>query len=294
MLRAVEIPARLVSGFKGGELNRFSGGYEVEQRHAHAWVEAQIGPDWVVLDPTPSEARTQSVTSLGPKLSVWSQLTSLMSGFWGRHVVGMNLSRQREELYKPLEASVRRWWDALKQGRIETSGLIAGFKRLLTSPERWFSWQGGAVTFVFLLLVAGLIWMARRAWRAVARFRARYRRHARHRVVVEFYERFRRLCEATGLRRLPAQTQREYAVSVVHRLNAMLAAAGLTDFPDRLVDAFYRVRFGTESLEPGQVEEIEKRLSELEELLPRARSEPVSAAKTAVLSSRHQASAAQT
>ena len=293
MLRAVDVPARLVSGFKGGELNRFSGAYEVEQRHAHAWVEANIGSEWLVLDPTPSDARTASVASLGPKLSAWSQFTSLMSGFWGRHVVGMSLSRQRDELYKPLEASIRRWWESLKQGRIETAGLIAGLRRLLTSPERWFSWQGGTVTFVLLLFVAGITWLARRAWRVIVRFRARYRERSRHRVIVEFYERFRRICETSGLRRLPAQTQREHAQGVVGRLNALLAAAGLTEFPDRLVEAFYRVRFGGQALEPGVIEEIDRRLSDLEQLVPRLRSRPASE-KTAALTSPHHASAAQT
>lgn len=293
MLRAVDVPARLVSGFKGGELNRFSGAYEVEQRHAHAWVEANVGAEWIVLDPTPSDARTESVASLGPKLSAWSQLTSLMSGFWGRHVVGMSLSRQRDGLYKPLEASIRHWWESLKEGRIETSGLVAGLKRLLTSPERWFSWQGGVVTFVLLLFVSGLVWLARRVWRVIGRFRARYRQHVRHRVVVEFYERFRRLCEASGLRRLPAQTQREYARSVVSRLNAMLTAAGLAEFPDRLVEAFYQVRFGAQPLEPGLIDEIDRRLSELEQLVPRRRSR-MAAANAAALSAPHQASAVQT
>jgi protein-glutamine gamma-glutamyltransferase len=40
MLRAVDIPSRLVSGFKGGQTSGFSGAFVVEGRHAHAWVEA--------------------------------------------------------------------------------------------------------------------------------------------------------------------------------------------------------------------------------------------------------------
>src|SRR5690606_32776965 len=50
MLRSVDIPARLISGFKGGKVNRISGLFEVEQRHAHAWTEAYIDGQWVVLD----------------------------------------------------------------------------------------------------------------------------------------------------------------------------------------------------------------------------------------------------
>jgi transglutaminase-like putative cysteine protease len=54
MLRAVNIPSRLVTGFSLGERNPVTGYYEVRALNGHAWVEAYI-PErgWVMLEPTP-------------------------------------------------------------------------------------------------------------------------------------------------------------------------------------------------------------------------------------------------
>src|SRR5262249_56352097 len=54
MLRAIDVPSRLVTGFKGADRLGSTGPYEVQQRHAHAWVEAYLDGKWVVLDPTPA------------------------------------------------------------------------------------------------------------------------------------------------------------------------------------------------------------------------------------------------
>ena len=55
MLRSLDIPARLVVGFKGGELNSLGGFYQVRQRNAHAWVEAYLPPDEVPDDESISQ-----------------------------------------------------------------------------------------------------------------------------------------------------------------------------------------------------------------------------------------------
>jgi hypothetical protein len=52
ILRTKGIPARLVSGFMGGEFNRFAGFYLISQNDAHVWVEALDNGKWVRIDPT--------------------------------------------------------------------------------------------------------------------------------------------------------------------------------------------------------------------------------------------------
>ena len=57
MLRMSGIPARVVSGFSPGSLNRDTGEFRVRDLDAHSWVEvyfADIG--WVTFDPTPAAA----------------------------------------------------------------------------------------------------------------------------------------------------------------------------------------------------------------------------------------------
>lgn len=52
ILRTKSIPTRLVSGFLGGNYNKFAGYYLVTHNDAHVWVEAFENGQWLRLDPT--------------------------------------------------------------------------------------------------------------------------------------------------------------------------------------------------------------------------------------------------
>jgi transglutaminase-like putative cysteine protease len=53
LLRSAGIPARIVTGYQGGELNRVDGFWIVRQSDAHAWTEVWLsGQGWVRVDPT--------------------------------------------------------------------------------------------------------------------------------------------------------------------------------------------------------------------------------------------------
>jgi protein-glutamine gamma-glutamyltransferase len=57
MLRAAGIPARIVAGYQGGELNPLGDHLLVRQYDAHVWVEAWLaGQGWVEFDPTAAVA----------------------------------------------------------------------------------------------------------------------------------------------------------------------------------------------------------------------------------------------
>jgi protein-glutamine gamma-glutamyltransferase len=53
LMRALGIPARIVTGYQGGELNGVDGYWVVRQSDAHAWAEVwQEGSGWLRVDPT--------------------------------------------------------------------------------------------------------------------------------------------------------------------------------------------------------------------------------------------------
>jgi len=57
LMRALQIPARVVTGYQGGELNPVDGYMTVRQADAHAWAEAWLpGRGWVRVDPTAAVA----------------------------------------------------------------------------------------------------------------------------------------------------------------------------------------------------------------------------------------------
>jgi transglutaminase-like putative cysteine protease len=53
LMRALDVPARVVTGYQGGELNPVDGFMTVRQADAHAWTEVWLaGRGWVRIDPT--------------------------------------------------------------------------------------------------------------------------------------------------------------------------------------------------------------------------------------------------
>jgi len=53
LMRALNIPARIVTGYQGGEMNHLDGYWVVRQSDAHAWAEIwQEGQGWLRVDPT--------------------------------------------------------------------------------------------------------------------------------------------------------------------------------------------------------------------------------------------------
>jgi protein-glutamine gamma-glutamyltransferase len=53
LMRAMDVPARIVTGYQGGELNSVDGFWAVRQRDAHAWAEVwEADRGWFRVDPT--------------------------------------------------------------------------------------------------------------------------------------------------------------------------------------------------------------------------------------------------
>jgi len=67
LLRAAGVPARVVTGFQGGQVNAFDGFWTVRNSDAHAWAEVWLASQgWVRVDPTAavSPGRTGSFNRL--------------------------------------------------------------------------------------------------------------------------------------------------------------------------------------------------------------------------------------
>ncbi len=70
LMRGMGLPARIVTGYQGGELNGVDGYWVVRQADAHAWTEVYMGGrGWVRVDPTSAVApgRTGSFQRLQPQ-----------------------------------------------------------------------------------------------------------------------------------------------------------------------------------------------------------------------------------
>ncbi len=121
LMRAAAIPARVVTGYQGGELNRLGDYLVVRQRDAHAWAEVWLKDQgWVRIDPTAAVAPErvekgidgalpqQYSPLLGMELAAnssliqtWKQMQQVwdaVNNGWNQWVLGYGPERQQQLL----------------------------------------------------------------------------------------------------------------------------------------------------------------------------------------------------
>ena len=118
MMRAAGIPARVVTGYQGGTINRFDGTMVIRQSDAHAWVEVWIEDrGWLRVDPTALAAPDRIERGLSNALpdsdtrpfmmrsGVVAQVMrdmrdrwEALANAWDINVIGFNQQRQRDLL----------------------------------------------------------------------------------------------------------------------------------------------------------------------------------------------------
>ena len=263
MLRSVDVPSRVVSGFKGGKLNRQTNQFEVRQLHAHLWVEAYIGGGWVPFDATPP-AREDSVDRLqsGPS-GIVGRLRHAWERTWSQ---GVRLSRADQDrlLYDPIRDGARNLWESVRDLGGSGASISDLLRSLGTSPQRWISWRGGVVAFMILLVTAAIVALLRRVWSLLRRLGGGSVEGNRATRTVEFYERFRRVAARAGFEREGAQTPREFAGVLSGSLPADGAGPQLPEF---VTENYYRVRYGNEQLAPELLSSLKQQLDLFEEQL---------------------------
>jgi len=271
LLRSVDIPSRMVNGFKGGDWNELTQTMIVRQKHAHSWVEAYAGlgpqyiPIWITLDPTPSLQRQESIAQVGGVARNFRPLTDVFRHIWIFYIIGYDGDRQDRLLYQPMREMikvVREKWSQVGKWFKEWFTFLFHFRNVTAL----ISIRGFFVSFFVLILLAGSVHLVFRIIMRVLRWL--------HGPPVDstsltagilFYRRLVQLLAQYELERTPAETQSEFAV----RAHKFLTAKGpltqqMADVPRQVVDAFYRVRFGHLDLEPDSLEQLDARLDALE------------------------------
>ncbi|MFL6672327.1 MAG: DUF3488 and DUF4129 domain-containing transglutaminase family protein [Massilia sp.] len=134
LMRAAGIPARVVTGYQGGEINPLDGYLTVRQSDAHAWAEVWLaGRGWVRVDPTaavsPQRVQRGMAHTLPPRppfgiaglgrlmefdtggdslLARWRYAMSALDNGWNQWVLNYNPERQRGLLDR-LQSSFANW-----------------------------------------------------------------------------------------------------------------------------------------------------------------------------------------
>lgn len=152
LMRAAGVPARIVTGYQGGDKNPVDGYWSVRQSDAHAWTEVWLeGHGWQRVDPTTAVApnRIDALGRLRPPPSLLGdavanvlppgalqQLRALWEATnngWNQWVLNYSQSRQLELLQK-IGFSAPSWQDLLR-----LLAALLGLAGLLGAA--WAAWE---------------------------------------------------------------------------------------------------------------------------------------------------------
>ncbi|MEI7429332.1 MAG: DUF3488 and transglutaminase-like domain-containing protein [Betaproteobacteria bacterium] len=116
LMRAAGVPARVVAGYQGGEINPVDGYLTVRQSDAHAWAEIWLAErGWIRIDPTAAVAPSRIEQGIEAALPANDALPAMVridsewlrdlrnnweaaNNAWNQWVLGYNPQRQRELL----------------------------------------------------------------------------------------------------------------------------------------------------------------------------------------------------
>ncbi|HXU29871.1 MAG TPA: DUF3488 and transglutaminase-like domain-containing protein [Thermoanaerobaculia bacterium] len=169
LLRSQGIPARLVTGFLGGEYNPFEGYVVVRDSNAHAWVEAYVGPGpnegWRIYDPTPPAGRPSA--DEGGFWRLGQQAYDFVLFRWDRYVLTFGVGDQAEILRRLYSAwsSLRHLFSSEKADSANSSNEPVALPAPQQAPAASFSASplaiAGAVLFL-LATIALILWLVLR------------------------------------------------------------------------------------------------------------------------------------
>ncbi len=218
LMRAAGVPARVVTGYQGGEKNPVDGTWVIRQSDAHAWAEVWLDDrGWVRIDPTATAAPARIEEDLAAALPAGEPLPLLarpgfdwlrtlryqwwaINNAWNQWVLGFDPERQRDLLAR--------------------LGMTAPDWRSMTA------WLVGLTGCALFGLAAAMFWRrphldpAQRAWLAVCRRLAKQ-----------------------GLARRPWEGALDYAERVARELPAA------ADDIRAIAQAYCALRYGTASHE---------------------------------------------
>ncbi|CAG1003236.1 Protein-glutamine gamma-glutamyltransferase [Burkholderiales bacterium] len=238
MMRAAGIPARVVTGYQGGEVNPRGGYLIVRQSDAHAWAEVIVDGAWQRVDPTGAVAPSRieiglsQAVAAGEPVPLFARLDAgwiknvqlafdALNHEWRRNVVGFNRDRQRE-LWRDL------------------------------SIDRYAGWQIAALAGALAL-----------AWAGVTLALAGFAQARRERAQALWGEACLRL-ERAGLPRMPHEGPIAYAARASRRWPQFAIAFSA------IAESYAALHYGPPPARPGEHEALVATLARAVDVLPGA------------------------
>ena len=230
-MRAAGIPARIVTGYQGGEFNRVGNYLIVRQSDAHAWTEVWLQDrGWVRVDPTAAVSPSRIEQGLDDALS------GEAAGF-------------RIQNRNPLFGNLLYSWDNLQHSwndwvlNYDQRRQMQFLRNLEIGIENWSDMVFALV--VLIVAMTALFWLV--AW---------YRELPPRPPAFEIqFRRLQNKLARRGLRRRPAEDSRAFV--------ARVAAAGYPerDRLARIVDLYNRIKYGRDGASEAALADLRRLVS---------------------------------
>jgi protein-glutamine gamma-glutamyltransferase len=203
LARAAGVPARVVTGYQGGEINPISGRLVVRQSEAHAWSEVWLeGPGWTRVDPTGAVAPDRIELSIGEALPAGERVPGSEFRSW----------RGLRELSLSWDALNSAWTDwVLGYGPERQLALLA---RLGMPGSDWRALVIGLTVLVAGIMLTLTLWLALRLRTPPAP------------EALRLYREFCRRLERAGIARAPHEGPRDFAQRIAMERPALGAEVG--------------------------------------------------------------------
>jgi transglutaminase-like putative cysteine protease len=158
VMRALDVPARIVTGYQGTDPRPVDGYWIVRQSHAHAWAEVWVeGRGWMRVDPTAAVAPDRiersralqpppglvagAIDAVNPVLAAqWREAWEALNNRWNQWV--LNYSRNEQfDLLRRLGVSAPGWQDlAYALVLLASAAALAGAGWALWDRQRQDPW----------------------------------------------------------------------------------------------------------------------------------------------------------
>lgn len=240
LLRSLNIPARLASGFVAERYNSITGYYEVRKKDAHAWVEAYIqGYGWVTFEPTPGFSFLPRKTDLFAFSGVARSLEDMI-----QEVLHSHRDDWWAKIIEQVLAFLKRLWTALKYLFMVVVNIGYAF-------ARWLLSGGWKIYALLLALAAGGFALHRALAPALAMRRLRKAKNHDARAFLRLCYREMEKCFALrGEKRLLPESVTEYGQS----LRGNERFRGIAKHIEVVVGLFNQAQYSSALLGTGDAE----------------------------------------
>ncbi len=164
MARSAGIPARVVTGFKGGTWNAYSGNYTIRNSDAHAWTEIwdEGRGAWLREDPlapavSVDPAKDKGAAALAGLMDrSWSARLNSLRVFWYRRIVNFDQQSQADTI-RAVKSATDGFGKRLRAAVDQAAAWIRSFVRGPWDRARiaWLAAGACALAAAYWMMVAG-------------------------------------------------------------------------------------------------------------------------------------------